>query len=53
MAKQIAYGEESRRNLLAGVNRLADGLQTEHQAGRENEPSRPDVVATGYSQSNS
>ena len=27
MAKQIAYGEESRRNLLAGVNRLADAVK--------------------------
>jgi chaperonin GroEL len=27
MAKQIAYGEESRRNLLAGVNRLADAVR--------------------------
>ncbi|HYP29340.1 MAG TPA: chaperonin GroEL [Blastocatellia bacterium] len=27
MAKQIAYGEESRRNLLMGVNRLADAVK--------------------------
>ena len=27
MAKRIAYGEESRRNLLAGVNRLADAVK--------------------------
>jgi chaperonin GroEL len=27
MAKQISYGEESRRNLLAGVNRLADAVK--------------------------
>jgi chaperonin GroEL len=27
MAKHIAYGEESRRNLLAGVNRLADAVK--------------------------
>ena len=27
MAKQIAYGEESRRSLLSGVNRLADAVK--------------------------
>ncbi|HXG94640.1 MAG TPA: TCP-1/cpn60 chaperonin family protein, partial [Blastocatellia bacterium] len=27
MAKHIAYGEESRRSLLAGVNRLADAVK--------------------------
>jgi chaperonin GroEL len=27
MAKHISYGEESRRNLLAGVNRLADAVK--------------------------
>src|SRR4026209_2363647 len=27
MDKHIAYGEESRRNLLAGVNRLADAVK--------------------------
>src|ERR671915_1425054 len=27
MAKHIAYGEESRRSLLSGVNRLADAVK--------------------------
>jgi chaperonin GroEL len=27
MAKRISYGEESRRNILAGVNRLADAVK--------------------------
>src|SRR5262252_771748 len=27
MAKQIAYGEQSRRDLLAGINRLADAVK--------------------------
>ena len=27
MAKQISYGEDSRRNILAGVNRLADAVK--------------------------
>ncbi|HKV42713.1 MAG TPA: chaperonin GroEL [Blastocatellia bacterium] len=27
MAKQISYGEESRRNILGGVNRLADAVK--------------------------
>src|SRR5215208_2125029 len=27
MAKQISFGEESRRSLLAGVNRLADAVK--------------------------
>src|ERR1700733_8286551 len=27
MAKQIIYGEESRRNILTGVNRLADAVK--------------------------
>ncbi|HUK92115.1 MAG TPA: TCP-1/cpn60 chaperonin family protein, partial [Blastocatellia bacterium] len=27
MAKRIVYGEESRRNILAGVNRLADAVK--------------------------
>ena len=27
MAKNIAFGEESRRSLLSGVNRLADAVK--------------------------